>query len=226
MAEEEKKPEGENPAAEGEDAKGKKKKKEKKKKKKKDEAAEGTEGAEGADKPEELEYEVDAEGKPVLDENGQPIPVKKKGKKKLIIIILLVVVLLGGGGAAAWFLKLIPHGDGGSVSEEEAALTAPQITYLDLEPFTVNLNNPGKQVSFLKMTVTLEVPNLATKNAVESKMPRIRDSFQVYLRELRSSDLQGSAGVHRLREELLLRINKAIEPDKINDILFKEIIVQ
>ena len=98
--------------------------------------------------------------------------------------------------------------------------------YFDLDEFLVNLNNPGKQVSLLKMSVTLELPNLKTKQTVEANMPRIRDSFQVYLRELRSGDLQGSAGLHRLREELLLRINKIISPDSISDILFKEIIVQ
>ena len=102
----------------------------------------------------------------------------------------------------------------------------PQIVYYDLEEFLVNLNNPVRQVSFLKMTVTLELPNLASKSSVESKMPRVRDSFQVYLRELRNSDLQGSAGIQRLREELLLRINKVLAPDKVTDILFKEIIVQ
>ncbi len=190
-----------------------------------EEKAEGKEGAEGEGKAEEaVEYEVDAEGKPLLDEAGNPIPKKKKKGKKKLILMLIVLLVLGGGGAGAWFGGLIPHG--AKKADEESALTKPQTIYLDMEEFMVNLNNPGKQVSFLKMQVTLELPNLSAQNAVKDKMPRIRDSFQVYLRELRGSDLQGSAGIHRLREELLLRINKILEPDKVNDILFKEIIVQ
>lgn len=153
----------------------------------------------------------------------------KKSKKKLIII--LAAVLLMGVGAALFLTGIIGGGnpqdqhvgEGGEVTDP---LLAPQIVYLDMEEFLVNLNNPGRQVSFLKMTVTLELPNLMTKQVLETNMPRIRDSFQIYLRELRSSDLQGSAGIHRLKEELLLRINKLIAPEKINDILFKEIIVQ
>ena len=52
------------------------------------------------------------------------------------------------------------------------------------------------------------------------------DAFQVYLRELRKSDLEGSAGIYRLKEELRRRVNLAIYPAKIDSILFKEILVQ
>ena len=38
---------------------------------------------------------------------------------------------------------------------------------------------------------------------IEAVMPRIVDNFQIYLRELRLEDLRGSAGIYRLREELL-----------------------
>ena len=50
--------------------------------------------------------------------------------------------------------------------------------------------------------------------------------FQVYTRELRPSDLEGSAGVYRLKEELLRRINVAIYPSKVEAVLFKEILIQ
>jgi flagellar FliL protein len=57
-------------------------------------------------------------------------------------------------------------------------------------------------------------------------MPRIMDNFQVYLRELRIEDLKGSAGMYRLREELLVRVNAAAAPAKVRDVLFKEMLVQ
>jgi flagellar FliL protein len=57
-------------------------------------------------------------------------------------------------------------------------------------------------------------------------MPRIIDNFQVYLRELRVEDLKGSAGMYRLREELLTRVSAAAHPIRVNDILFKEMLVQ
>jgi flagellar protein FliL len=57
-------------------------------------------------------------------------------------------------------------------------------------------------------------------------MPRVVDQFQSYLRELRVDDLHGSAGVLRLKEELLRRINVAAAPYPVKDVLLKEMIVQ
>jgi flagellar protein FliL len=61
---------------------------------------------------------------------------------------------------------------------------------------------------------------------LQAVMPRVIDNFQVYLRELRVEDLRGSAGVYRLREELLVRVNSAAAPVKVRDVLFKEMLVQ
>lgn len=156
------------------------------------------------------------------------IDEKAKKKKKLLIIGIAVLVLLGVGVAGLFFSGILGGHDEATEEHAEQAdpALAPNTNYVDLEEFLVNLNNPGKQVSFLKMTVTLEIPNMKTKETVESKMPLIRDTFQIYLRELRNSDLQGSAGIHRLREELLMRVNKITDPYPITNILFKEIIVQ
>lgn len=154
-------------------------------------------------------------------EDGAP----KKSNKKLLIILVIVILGLGGGGFAI-FSGILDSGSGSGHSEEEENLLKSAVIYLDIDEFLVNLNNNNGQVNFLKMTVTFELPNLKTQSAVESNMPRIRDSLQVYLRELRSSDLQGSTGIHRLREELLLRVNKIIQPLEVTDILFKEIMVQ
>ena len=39
-------------------------------------------------------------------------------------------------------------------------------------------------------------------------------------------DLRGSAGIYRLREELLARVNTAVRPVQVRDVLFKEMLVQ
>jgi flagellar FliL protein len=62
--------------------------------------------------------------------------------------------------------------------------------------------------------------------SIQPKMARVVDAFQIYLRELRPSDLEGSAGIYRLKEELLRRVNLAIAPARVESILFKEILVQ
>jgi flagellar protein FliL len=57
-------------------------------------------------------------------------------------------------------------------------------------------------------------------------MPRIIDTFVTYLRELRPEDLRGSAGLMRLREEMLVRVQAAARPARVTDVLFREMLVQ
>jgi len=116
---------------------------------------------------------------------------------------------------------------GGKDAKPGAVTAGPNgVVYYEMPSFLVNLNSGDKRTSFLKMTVTLELASAEDQLKIDEVMPRITDSFNTYLRELRSPDLAGSAGLHRLREELLLRINEISQPAKVNDILFKEIIVQ
>jgi flagellar FliL protein len=72
----------------------------------------------------------------------------------------------------------------------------------------------------------LELPDAKLVNEIQPLMPRVMDAFQTYLRELRPTDLDGSAGLYRLKEELTRRVNVAVAPNKITAVLFKEIIVQ
>ena len=78
----------------------------------------------------------------------------------------------------------------------------------------------------MKIKVSLEVESEAMLAQLEALLPRVVDNFQVYLRELRVEDLNGSAGLYRLREELLVRVNTAIKPHKVKDVLFREMLVQ
>lgn len=153
----------------------------------------------------------------------------KKSKKKIIIIGAAALVVLLGGVAGAYFAGLF-----GGKQEEEAAghgegkdgKPVAAAVYYTLPEFLVNLNSGGKQVSFLKATIVLELESGIDVQPLEGALPKLMDAFNTYLRELRSSDLAGSAGIQRLREELLLRANKAAAPIKINDVLFKSILVQ
>lgn len=153
-----------------------------------------------------------------VEENGDEEAPPKKSKKLLFIIggAVLAVVLLGGG--AAFFLMSSGGGEDGMVAE------APPSYYFDLEPITVNLN--GGESQFLRVSISLELADEEAASKIEPRMARVVDAFQVYLRELRKSDLEGSAGIYRLKEELRRRVNLAIAPAEVNGILFREILVQ
>ncbi len=99
--------------------------------------------------------------------------------------------------------------------------------FVDVPDMLVNLvGSPGERVQYLKVKVVLEVKEEKQVEAIKPTMPRVTDIFQTYLRELRPSDLNGSAGLFRLKEELTRRVNAAVAPTQVSAVLFKEIVVQ
>ncbi len=98
--------------------------------------------------------------------------------------------------------------------------------FLALPDQLYNLNTGGQGTSFLKAQISLEVDRESYIADLETKMPRILDEFNAYMRELRPEDLDGAAGIFRLKEELLMRINQAVAPTRVKDVLFRQFLVQ
>ncbi len=149
------------------------------------------------------------------------------GRKKLFLFVAIGVLAFGiCGGAAAYFLGLFGSGlSSSNVEVGEPAAGQKPVVFYDLPEMTVNLTSEGR-VTYLKVRIALELSSSAMVGKVEPYMPRILDAFQIYLRELRPADLEGSAGLFRLKEELLRRINTAVYPGRVEGVLFKEILVQ
>ena len=158
-------------------------------------------------------------------EEGKPAPAKRKLSLKLILMAVGGLVAIGGIGGGAYFF-LFAH-----KSEAATAAAANQVkppVFLDMPDVLVNLSNGGgnERTEYLKVKVVLELPDQELSAQIQPVMPRIMDTFQTYLRELRPTDLDGSAGLYRLKEELTRRVNAAIAPSHINAVLFKEIVIQ
>lgn len=171
------------------------------------------------------------EGEDADGEGGSP--GKKGGKKMLFIIIGIAVLVVIGGVAGAWFTGLldpvIAMITGSPAAEDthgkEGAGVPGEPVFLDLPEILVNLNTGARKSTYLKMRVSLELQNPLDVPKVEGQMTRVMDTFNVFLRELRIEDLKGSAGMYRLREELLSRVSTAVAPIQVNDVLFKEMLV-
>lgn len=139
---------------------------------------------------------------------------------KLAIIAGVGLLIVGGG--ASYFLFFRHHDE----PAQKAAAVKP-VVFVDLPDVLVNLASAGSdRTQYLKVKVVLELPDQAMVAQIQPVMPRVMDAFQSYLRELRPSDLDGSAGLYRLKEELTRRVNAAIAPAHINAVLFKEMVVQ
>ncbi len=179
----------------------------------------------------------------------------KKGKKKLILI-LVPLLLIGGGAGAYFggvfggseepadaehaeaeksddkHAEDKDHGkkeDKGHAKKDDHGgdHKSGEYVFMELPEIIVNLSSPNQRRStFLKVKINLELADSDAIESVETVMPRVIDSMQSYMRDLRVEDLQGSEGLYRLREELMHRVNIAIGGEKVNDVLFAEMIMQ
>ncbi len=177
-----------------------------------------------AEEEKEEKPEGTAEG-----EAGEGAGKKKLGKKTIILAAVGAVLVLGAAGGGAFFFMHKKSGDETTKAAEQASASAEQKgkpVYFSLGDLLVNLSGEGKHPNFLKVKISLELADEKDLPLMEAIKPRIIDNFQVYLRELRIEDLRGSAGMYRLREELLMRVTEAAQPVRVHDVLFQEMLVQ
>ena len=187
-------------------------------------------------------------------EDGEGAPGKKKLPLKMLIIAGVgALVVLGGGGAAAFvFLKPKPAAEGEAHGEkagkkaekkdekekggkggkgEEVASPAviregpDGVVFYTLPDLVVNMQTGDRKATFLKLKLTLELPDGEVASTLDPNLPRLQDMFQTFLRELRPEDLSGSQGSYQLRLEILRRVNLVIAPAKVNAVLIEEMLI-
>ncbi|MET0313794.1 MAG: flagellar basal body-associated FliL family protein [Hansschlegelia sp.] len=179
-------------------------------------------------------------------EDGVPATAAKSKKKKLIIIggAAALVLALGGAGGFVMFggkggdhaeAAAAEHGeDGGHADakaeaggEAKSGAAEAGASFVDLPEMTVNLATADSQKPrYVRLNISLEVDKPEMAAIIKPMMPRVLDSFQTHLRELRPEDIRGSSGAYRLKEELLRRVNTAVAPAKVAAVLFRDIVVQ
>jgi flagellar protein FliL len=139
--------------------------------------------------------------------------------KKLITMLVVGAAVLGLGAGGYLYL-------GGSPTSEPEQVEKRPVVFVDMPDMLVNLTAAADRPKYLKLKIALEVSDEKTAEQVKPLLPRVTDTFQIHLREMRPEDLAGSAGMYRLKEELLRRINQAVFPAKVDAILFKELLLQ
>jgi flagellar FliL protein len=163
----------------------------------------------------EADIEDGAEGAPEGQKRFALPPMK------VLMIAGAALVALAGAGGGAYYFFTHKH-----EPKPEPVVVKPAV-FVDLPEVLVNLSNTGSErTQYLKIKIVLELAEQSMVGQITPVMPRVMDAFQTYLRELRPSDLDGSAGLYRLKEELTRRVNASIAPSRINAVLFKEIVVQ
>lgn len=194
-----------------------------------------------------------AEGEEGLTLEGDGAPRKKKPPMVMIAAALGAVVVLAGGGTGAYlflFKKPPTPAQAAKATKDAKAKKAkakeekkPEnggkpdpnapvikdgpdgVVFYTLPDVVVNMQTADGRPSFLKLKLTLELPDHDTAEVLSPNMPRLQDMFQVFLRELRPEDLAGSQGGYQLRQEILRRVNLVIAPSRANAVLIEEMLV-
>jgi flagellar FliL protein len=163
-------------------------------------------------------------GEEIATDGNEAGDKPKRGKKSLIIVAAALLVLGGGGGGAYFFLLGGSHapaeGEHGAVAEAEEQ-AAP--VFYEMPEIVIRLD--GGQGKYLKLATVLDLAGEHTPEEIKAVEPRLLDQMQTYLIELKPDDIRGTAGMYRMRQELLRRINDAV-PGSTRDVLFKTIILQ
>jgi flagellar FliL protein len=185
------------------------------------------------------------EGEASEGEEGEGVKPKKKLSMKMMLIAgAAALVVVGGGGTAGFiFLKPKPEaaGKAGAKKSEKKGKKDEKgkgekgagqvregpdgVMFYTMPDVVVNMQTAEGRPTFLKLKLTLELPDQATVDALEPSMPRLLDMFQTFLRELRPEDLSGSQGSYQLRMEILRRVNLVIAPSKANAVLIEEMLI-
>ena len=178
---------------------------------------------------------------------GDAAPAKKKIPLKMMLIAgAAAFVVLGGGGTAAFMFlgtKDAAHAEkshgkkpkkgkkedkkGGKEEKGGAVVReGPDgVVFYTMPDVVVNMQTADGRPTFLKLKLTLELPDEGAVEELDPNMPRLQDMFQSFLRELRPEDLSGSQGSYQLRMEILRRVNLVIAPSRANAVLIEEMLI-
>lgn len=176
--------------------------------------------------------------------NNESNEAAAPAKKSNLLLFILIPVLILVGIAAGIFLAPMfggskdkkehateaKHQGEEELSEEDkqkkAKLDPKHIAFVLIPDVLVNLKSSKQRPVFLKVSLALEIHDPTMKDTIENLRPKIVDQMQVFLRDLDITDVTGSSNLQRLRQELQVRVNNAVSPLKVQDVLIKDFLVQ
>lgn len=148
------------------------------------------------------------------------------GLPAIIVVLALVAGLLflfGGGDEPE--MAEAEAGEETLASAAAAAQAQSYYVYDIEEPLIVQLYGPNGAPLLLSMRLQLELADPSVQPVLDARMGRVFDQYASFLRELSPDDLAGSAGLHRVRLELLRRTNLAIAPARVEGVLITQMLV-
>lgn len=161
------------------------------------------------------------------DFNADEIQIKdpvSRGKRILLFLIPLTIIALVviAYFLVSYFRQTTTNTTDTNNSKKELS---ENYKYYEFDDILVGIMSGNNSRSFLKMSLSIKVSDEKILDELSSKSSVIKDAINLFLRELKSEELSGTSGIIMIKTELMKRINKIISPAKIDDILFKELLL-
>lgn len=158
---------------------------------------------------------------------------ESSGGSKKLLWIMIILVLLSSAGAAAAIYMVMGQGDNGGENETTEAQAMPERQspiFVEVEPFTVNLESDRSSSRLLYTGITLRVGNEESKQILEEHMPQVRSRLLMVLSGKKPSELNTSEGKRVLSQEIIRQLSEPLTenqpPMDLREVLFTEFIVQ
>jgi flagellar basal body-associated protein FliL len=170
-------------------------------------------------------------------DSGEDAQTGKLGKILKLLLPVGIIVLFAAGGYFASRLNTPAEAsaeDGEPTTMPEKPPTGgedPELTYFDLEPIVVNLNEP-QVTRYLRALFSLGIADDdfgTAKEVIEKKMYDLNNWLIVYLSDLSIEDVRGAKNINRVRREIQDSINDRLWPGErplVLNVSLKEWIIQ
>lgn len=129
-------------------------------------------------------------------------PAKPKSKRLLLVAVgILVLAAIGGAG---W------HFLSGKKQDEPKPVAVEKPVFMNLEPFTVNLQNEGGGEQYLQVGITLKLPSIKQEEQITERLPEVRSHLLFLLSSKHPMDLVPIEGKKKLAREIAMSINSTL----------------
>jgi flagellar protein FliL len=160
------------------------------------------------------------------EDAAKPPETAPSGSKLPKIMFVLLVLNLGATGFATFKIATAEPAPHAAPAPHPAASTT-EITgpVVALDPFVVNLDEPGS-ARYLKISLQLELLDEKAGDAITKSKQLIRDTILSHLSGLKLTDTLGATAKEKLRGELAKKLEGMIGPHKVRRIFFGDFVVQ
>ena len=169
----------------------------------------------------------------MADENE--VEEEKKSSIVPMILVGVVCIALGAGGtffavggsnespASSETSDVEGSADGSAAGASGGGSAVPFICTPPIGSYTINLRDPTGAHK-LQMEIAVQVP-CAQKKGIEDKQAEISHMINMLASDYTVTNLNGLNGRSQLKDEIHVRINKIMQPIKIDNVFFTKFII-